>query len=106
MPVSPRRVNAGFFMRVVDRSHSLRVFERGAGETLACGTGLLTVVAGIRLGLLDEDRGCAGYGGILFMGGRCISCDDDRWPGYHYFHGEVTCPDLDHCFDQPLCWAV
>ena len=50
----PRRVNAGF-MQIVSRRHiRLRVFERGAGETLACGTGACAaVVAGIRLGLLD-----------------------------------------------------
>ena len=50
----PARVNAGF-RQVVDRSHvRLRVYERGAGETLACGTGACAaVVAGIRLGLLD-----------------------------------------------------
>ena len=50
----PRRVNAGF-MQVQGRSHiRLRVFERSAGETLACGTGACAaVVAGIRLGLLD-----------------------------------------------------
>jgi len=51
----PRRVNAGF-MQVVSRGHvKLRVFERGAGETLACGTGACAaVVAGIRLGWLDR----------------------------------------------------
>lgn len=50
----PRRVNAGF-LQVVDRSHvRLRVYERGAGETLACGTGACAaVVAGIRQRLLD-----------------------------------------------------
>ena len=50
----PSRVNAGF-LQVVSRSHvRLRVFERGAGETLACGTGACAaVVAGIRLGWLD-----------------------------------------------------
>lgn len=50
----PRRVNAGF-MQVIDRGHvRLRVHERDAGETLACGTGACAaVVAGIRLGLLD-----------------------------------------------------
>lgn len=50
----PQRVNAGF-MQVVDRRYiRLRVFERGAGETLACGTGACAaVVAGIRRGLLD-----------------------------------------------------
>ena len=51
----PRRVNAGF-MQVVSRGQiRLRVYERGAGETLACGTGACAaVVAGIRLGLLDN----------------------------------------------------
>jgi diaminopimelate epimerase len=51
----PRRVNAGF-MQIVDRHQiKLRVFERGAGETLACGTGACAaVVAGIRRGLLDS----------------------------------------------------
>ena len=50
----PRRVNAGF-MQIIDRSHvRLRVYERGAGETLACGTGACAaVVAGIRQQLLD-----------------------------------------------------
>jgi diaminopimelate epimerase len=50
----PRRVNAGF-MQVLARNHiRLRVHERGAGETLACGTGACAaVVSGIRLGLLD-----------------------------------------------------
>jgi diaminopimelate epimerase len=49
----PRRANAGF-MQVVDRGHvRLRVWERGAGETLACGTGACAAaVAGIRRGLL------------------------------------------------------
>lgn len=49
----PQRVNVGF-MQVVDKNHiRLRVFERGVGETQACGTGACAaVVAGIRLGLL------------------------------------------------------
>ena len=51
----PRRVNAGF-MQVMSRGHvRLRVYERDAGETLACGTGACAaVVAGIRLGWLDR----------------------------------------------------
>ncbi len=51
----PRQVNAGF-LQVLTRSHvRLRVHERGAGETLACGTGACAaVVAGIRLGWLDR----------------------------------------------------
>ena len=54
-PRFPERVNVGF-MQVVDRHHiRLRVFERGAGETLACGTGACAAaVAGIRLGRLDS----------------------------------------------------
>ena len=53
-PRFARKVNAGF-MQVIDRRQiRLRVFERDAGETLACGTGACAaVVAGIRLGLLD-----------------------------------------------------
>ena len=62
----PRRVNAGF-MQIVDRSHiRLRVYERGAGETLACGTGACAaVVAGIRLGLLDRSVEVEARGGNL-----------------------------------------
>ncbi len=61
-----RHVNAGF-MQVVDRSHiRLRVHERGAGETLACGTGACAaVVAGIRLGLLDARVDVDARGGRL-----------------------------------------
>ena len=53
-PSFPRKVNAGF-MQIVSRGHiRLRVHERDAGETLACGTGACAaVVAGIRMGLLD-----------------------------------------------------
>jgi diaminopimelate epimerase len=51
----------------VDRKHiRLRVFERGAGETLACGTGACAaVVAGIQLGLLDSPVAVATRGGAL-----------------------------------------
>jgi len=61
-----RHVNAGF-MQIVDRGHiRLRVFERGAGETLACGTGACAaVVAGIRLGLLDARVDVEARGGRL-----------------------------------------
>jgi diaminopimelate epimerase len=65
-PRFPKRVNAGF-MQVVDRRHiRLRVFERGAGETLACGTGACAaVVAGIRRGLLDSPVRVSARGGEL-----------------------------------------
>ena len=62
----PNRVNAGF-MQVVSRTHiKLRVFERGSGETLACGTGACAaVVAGIRQGLLDSKVDVRTRGGVL-----------------------------------------
>jgi len=65
-PRFPKRVNAGF-MQILDRQRiKLRVFERGAGETLACGTGACAaVVAGIRLGLLDSPVSVAMRGGDL-----------------------------------------
>jgi diaminopimelate epimerase len=51
----PRRVNAGFMQIVSRREVKLRVYERGAGETLACGTGACAAVAaGIRRGQLDS----------------------------------------------------
>jgi diaminopimelate epimerase len=62
----PQRVNAGF-LQIVDRSHvRLRVFERGVGETLACGTGAsAAVAAGIRLGWLDARVDVHTRGGLL-----------------------------------------
>ena len=65
-PAFPRRVNAGF-MQIQSRSAvKLRVYERGAGETLACGTGACAaVVAGIRLGLLDSKVDVHTHGGVL-----------------------------------------
>jgi diaminopimelate epimerase len=71
-PRFPRRVNAGF-LQVVDRNHvKLRVYERGAGETLACGTGACAaVVAGIRRGLLDSPVEVQARGGKLTI----------RWAG-------------------------
>jgi diaminopimelate epimerase len=65
-PRFPKRVNAGF-MQVVDRGRiKLRVWERGAGETLACGTGACAaVVAGIRLGRLDARVDVETRGGLL-----------------------------------------
>ena len=71
-PDFPRRVNAGY-MQVVSRSKiRLRVWERGAGETLACGTGACAaVVTGIRLGLLDSPVTVSTRGGDLTI----------EWPG-------------------------
>jgi diaminopimelate epimerase len=65
-PAFPKRVNAGY-LQPLSRSHAkLRVWERGAGETLACGTGACAaVVAGIRAGLLDDDVRVTTRGGDL-----------------------------------------
>lgn len=53
----PQRVNVGFMQIVAPRRIRLRVFERGVGETQACGTGACAaVVAGISLGLLGDDE--------------------------------------------------
>lgn len=62
----PQRVNAGF-MQIVDRhAIRLRVYERGAGETLACGTGACAaVVAGVSWNLLDSPVRVATRGGML-----------------------------------------
>ena len=62
----PQRVNAGF-MQVLDRHNiRLRVYERGAGETLACGTGACAaVVSGIRRGLLESPVRVQTHGGDL-----------------------------------------
>ena len=65
-PRFPNRVNAGF-MQIVDRHQvRLRVFERGAGETLSCGTGACAaVVSGILRGLLESPVAVATRGGDL-----------------------------------------
>lgn len=91
----PEGVNVGF-MQVLGRTHiRLRVYERGVGETLACGTGACAaVVCGIRLGLLDaavkvQTRGgeltvaWAGDGASVMMTG----------PATHVFSAEIEIPD-------------
>jgi len=92
----PQRVNAGY-LQVVDRSHvRLRVYERGAGETLACGTGACAaVVSGIRLGLLDARVDVQTRGGVLtiaWAGGA----DDAVFmtgPATAVFDGQIDLPD-------------
>jgi len=92
----PRRVNAGF-MQVVSPTHiRLRVYERGVGETLACGTGACAaVVAGVERGLLARDAAVrvttrggdlrirwAGAGSPVLMTG----------PAATVFEGEIELP--------------
>jgi diaminopimelate epimerase len=88
----PRKVNAGF-LQVVDRGRvRLRVYERGAGETLACGTGACAaVVAGIRLGWLDRRVEVETRGGCLLIE---WTADDASvlmtGPAETVFEGEIT----------------
>jgi diaminopimelate epimerase len=94
-PRFPQRVNAGF-LQIVDRhAVRLRVYERGAGETLACGTGACAaVVAGIRRGLLDSPVRVATRGGELV-----VRWDGDgapvmmTGPAETVFEGEIDLPD-------------
>ncbi len=91
-PRFPKRVNVGY-VQVIDRSHiKLRVFERGAGETLACGTGACAaVVAGINLGLLDNQVIVSTRGGELTISWQ--GQDEPVWmtgPAVTVFEGEIN----------------
>jgi len=92
----PRRVNAGF-MEIIDRGHiRLRVYERGAGETLACGSGACAaVVAGIRLGWLDHTVDVDMPGGRLTISwagpGQAVLMTG---PAVKVFDGEIDVPEL------------
>ncbi|MEY3121495.1 MAG: hypothetical protein RI993_320 [Pseudomonadota bacterium] len=90
-PCFPKGVNAGF-MQIIDRSHiKLRVFERGAGETLACGTGACAAtVCGILLGKLNHDVLVRTSGGNLRI--RWQEGDQPVWmtgPAETVFTGEI-----------------
>jgi len=93
-PGFPQRVNAGY-MQVVDRAHiRLRVYERGAGETLACGTGACAaVVAGIQRGLLDARVTVSTRGGDLVIvwagAGQPVLMTG---PAVTVFDGEIALP--------------
>lgn len=92
----PQRVNAGF-MQIVDRAHvRLRVFERGVGETLACGSGACAAVAaGIRLGLLDAEVHVDTRGGRLTIawGGADTDSVFMTGPATTVFEGQIDIPD-------------
>jgi len=90
-PRFPQRVNAGY-IQVLDRERiRLRVYERGAGETLACGTGACAaVVAGIRRGLLEPSVRVAARGGELTI--AWAGADNPVFltgPAVTVFEGEV-----------------
>ena len=92
----PQRVNAGF-MQIINRSAvNLRVYERGSGETLACGTGACAaVVAGIRWGLLDSRVDVHTRGGLLTI--EWVGGAQDRvrmtGPAEFVFEGQIDIPD-------------
>ncbi|MCK6390704.1 MAG: diaminopimelate epimerase [Azonexus sp.] len=87
----PQRVNAGFMQIVDAHAIRLRVFERGAGETLACGTGACAAaVAGIRRGLLSSPVRVSTRGGDLTIAwggeGRPVMMTG---PAVTVFSGEI-----------------
>jgi len=90
-PRFPNRVNAGY-LQVRDRHRiALRVWERGAGETLACGTGACAAaVAGILRGLLDSPVAVEARGGTLTVswagGDNAVSM---KGPARRVFEGEI-----------------
>ena len=95
-PRFPQRVNAGF-LQIVDRTHvRLRVYERGAGETLACGTGACAaVVAGIRSGRLDARVDVETRGGLLTIEWQGLGQPVRMTgPAVTVFAGEIEIPEI------------
>jgi len=90
-PLFPRQVNVGF-MQVIDRQKiQLRVFERGVGETRACGTGACAaVVLGRQWGLLDDKVSVTLPGGVLAIQwqGRSSSVSMTG-PAQSVFEGQI-----------------
>lgn len=91
----PQGVNVGFMQVVTRSSIRLRVYERGAGETLACGTGACAAsVAGMQLGLLDAIVAVHTRGGPL-----CVEWEGGSasvllsGPASTVFSGEIDLPD-------------
>jgi len=97
----PNRVNAGFMQVLTRDAVRLRVYERGAGETLACGTGACAaVVAGIRMGLLNPKVDVQTHGGLLtieWQGAALKDVSQPVWmtgPATSVFEGEIDVPEL------------
>ena len=99
-PHFPKKVNAGF-MQIVNRNEiKLRVFERGAGETLACGTGACAaVVAGIKRNLLDSPVLVHTHGGDLTIAWDFTTQGESApvmmtGPAQSVFEGEIDLPSI------------
>jgi len=96
-PAFPNRVNAGYMQVLSGSAVRLRVYERGAGETLACGTGACAaVVAGIQMGLLEACVHVHTLGGILMIewAGLADSPVYMTGPATSVFEGEIDIPEL------------
>ncbi len=95
-PAFPKKVNVGYMQAINRNEIKLRVFERGAGETLACGTGACAaVVSGIRRGLLDSPVKVHTRGGNLQIawGGFIHNVAQPvimTGPAVTVFEGEIT----------------
>ena len=92
-PAFPRRVNAGFLQVLSAHRARLRVWERGAGETLACGTGACAAaVSGIRRGLLRSPVDVETRGGVLSIAweGGAVRMTGPAKP---VFEGEIELAD-------------
>jgi len=97
-PRFAQRVNAGFAQVVSREQLRLRVYERGVGETLACGTGACAaVVAGIRQGLLNPVVEVQTRGGPLRIAwnGQTDLAAPVRLsgPATRVFEGQIELPD-------------
>lgn len=99
-PAFPNRVNAGF-MQILNRQEiKLRVYERGVGETLSCGTGACAaVVSGIRRGLLDSPVQVHTRGGKLEIAWDGFANPDNpsvimTGPAQTVYQGEIDLNNL------------
>jgi diaminopimelate epimerase len=94
----PAGVNVGFLQIQSRHSARLRVFERGVGETLACGSGACAaLVAGVRRGLLDADVRLQARGGELRLEWNALQPNASVFlsgPATVVFSGEIDIPDL------------
>lgn len=94
-PAFPERVNVGFLQVLNDTSARLRVYERGAGETLACGTGACAAaLAGMRSGLLASKAEIEMPGGLLQIEWAGLNSSEPcpvylTGPATEVFRGEI-----------------